>query len=328
MDPQARHRLLAVLGLVDGPPRSVTRHATHNQKDHAGDRTPNVGSALDKLKLAGRIDLDDGEELLSSGKLDADNGAVRVAHTRRGGQPSLRFAAEAYGGEGMPKWSGNRPRTAELQAERERLDAERDQLDEDDPRYDELTEQLDTLGEGDDWSTARLDAARAEEFRTRLRAALAGAAEAEKAENKRYDEIDRLERERDKLRGDPTRKWTAEEEAWWDSLTEQIETLESGTAVGFAEFDEEGVVAGEWSDIHYHVYFEDFEEVDSGTTALIGVKPHGVEPDWELARDWKGVFKAADMRKILKLLDPPDVAASRSRALRLRAAAGFAGAVT
>jgi hypothetical protein len=321
MDPQARHRLLAVLGLVDGPPRSVTRHATHNQKDHAGDRTPNVGPALDKLKLAGRIDLVADEELLSSGKLDADNGAVRVAHTRRGGQPSLRFAAEAYGGEGMPKWSGNRPRTAELQAERERLDRERDLLDdEDDPRYDELTEQIRQLGEGDDWSTVRLDAAKTKELHARLSNALAAAADVEKTENKRWNEIDRLEAQRDKFR--QLGQMTPEQDAQWDTLTEQIEALE---AAPNREFDEEGVVPGEWGDVHYHVYFE---EVDSGTRMLIGVKPHGVDSSWENTRDWKGIFNAAEARKILKLLDPPDVAASRSRALRLRTAAGFVGAVT
>jgi hypothetical protein len=267
-------------------------------RDHEGQfaEVPGSGAvrnALDKLNLAGRIDLDDGEELLSSGKVNSETGAVRVAVTRRDGQPSIRFAADVSDA-GLPKWSGNKPRTADIHAERERIDAERDLLDEDDPRYDELTEQLAALGEGDDWSTARLDPATADQLRTQLRDALAAAGEAEKAEKKRFGEVDRLERERDKLRH-MGRVWTDEEDARWDSLTAQIGALESE----FKGFDAQGVVAGEWGDIHYNVYFE---ELDSGPTAAIGVKPHGVGPDWEDGRDWKGAFNAAELRRVLKLL--------------------------
>lgn len=293
MAPQLRHRMLVALGVVD-------RHrlGQHNQQSHAGDGVPGVDLKRDKLKLAGRILLDGDEKLVSSGKLDGDDGVVRTAVTLRGGRPSLRIAVD-ISDDGLPKWTGNAPRTAEIQAERELIEAELAQLDEDDPRYDRLIDKRNDLGEGD-WFTARLDEESSRQLHARLGAALAAATDVEKRERMRWDKIDRLERERDKLRG-MGRKWTEKEDARWDSLTEQIEALEAGTDdASVSEFDEEGVVPGDWGDVHYHVYFE---EVYTGARVLLGVRPHGVDADWENGREWKGTFDATETSRIMRLID-------------------------
>lgn len=105
MDATTRHRYLRAMGLLDQPRTEaralryytasalagVTRHGTHNQKSHGGDGVPGVDLKLDKLKLAGRIKLDDGEELVSSDKVSLFDGHITMALLDTPSGPRLRL---------------------------------------------------------------------------------------------------------------------------------------------------------------------------------------------------------------------------------------------
>ncbi|HET8684787.1 MAG TPA: ParB N-terminal domain-containing protein [Micromonosporaceae bacterium] len=269
----------------------------------------------DKLSLAGRIPLDPGEELLSSGKLDLrGDGAIRVAVTRRDGRSLVRLGIAPYGAEELPRWTGGPPRTAQLDAERERIRAERTGLDEESDRYQQLSERLAELGEDDDWPTARLDG---ESIRTTLRDAISAAEPAEKDIKAWLAELNGLQAELDSLRwATRGRELTPEEDARWDALAGQIKASEDeGPGLGSFEIAA-GEVPGEWGDLAYDVYVD---EPDSGVQVALSVRPAGMDRD-----TWTDTtaLTLPELRKLVRLL-PGDEAALHRAVRRALRALGF-----
>lgn len=299
--------------------------ALHPHDPHNGEFVSTPGGAVssglkDALKLAGKIDLDKDEKLIGSAKLDGDAGGIRMALTEQGGHRTLRLGlgGDGYGkanrSEGIKAWDGNPPPKPLAPAERHRLENEADDLDGEydaaspvrkeaiDARLNDIRERLaedDAAGEFN--GTAKLDDYAARRLADRIRPALAEAVDQEKAENKAWDDIDRLEAQREKLRG-MSRKWTAAEEAKWDALTQQIEEAQAkastrADSVVFAE----GIVAGsDWGDVHFSVELDD---LSVGPQVTLGVTPKGAPDDWGDGKDWTGTFDAAETRQFLRLID-------------------------
>jgi hypothetical protein len=298
--------------------RGIRRHSPgghpHNQQDHAGD----AGSAIkDALKLAGRIDLAPGERLVGSSKVDGDGGTVRLAWTERDGRRRLRLGIgdADFGGrddEAGP-WRAGPDHTADENrrraAQRQEL-AELEALDKRTPEQDRRLDELANVSTADvepAGYTANLDEAAAGTLADELRGALDQAEAVYKSENAYYDRIDDIERERNKLKF-MDRKWTAEEEARWDNLTAQLEQLKANPptrpAQGYYEFD--GVIPGEWADVHYSVTFDDPSFTPEVSLTAV---PPGIDPD-DLSGE-RANLEPSETRKLLRLLAP--VTAERSR---------------
>lgn len=139
-------------------------------------------------------------------------------------------------------------------------------------RYEELDE-ADTTELFAGGYTAKLEAPAAGQLRDVLASGVAAAEETYTANNQVFDEIDRWEAVREPLRGMP-REWTAEEDARWDEATAKIAAIEARAAE--SDFDytvfAEGVVAGQWADVHYRV---DLDDYSVGVQVAIGAAPHG-----------------------------------------------------
>lgn len=311
MNPYLRDRVLTALGAVD------TRHqkGKHRQESHGNDVGVGAGSGkLDRLKLVGRIQLDAGEELISSDKVDSDRSGLRVAWTRRSdGIRSLRLGVggEGFGkrdtDNGLPAWSGNRDDVARINAERQLLRDELDRLDSADELTDAQAARLDELddmnlqevyGRG---STARLDETAASDLRDRLRTAIDAAAKFEAEENARFDEIDRLNAQLDRLDATGDDDWTPSLMAEHAEALRRIQELKASepdrSGVGYF-ITGEGFVSGEWGDVHYEVFYDETAEV------VLEVRPHDADPDWEMqGGESHGTFSVAEMRKVLTLLE-------------------------
>lgn len=95
-------------------------HPTHPKGgDGKWSHTPGgaVSSAVDKLKLAGRIDLDPGERLLGTDEVTGVEGSARLAWTDKGGSRSLRLGLSGREDDDADPWSGgNDGSTARLDA--------------------------------------------------------------------------------------------------------------------------------------------------------------------------------------------------------------------
>jgi hypothetical protein len=271
-------------------------------------RSPGAGGSpakdavkLDALKLAGKIDLEPGEQLVGSGKVDGDAGGIRMALTERGGERRLRFGAgpEGYGQrnreEGTAAWSGNPPAKPLTKTERDRLNAQIEALDEEwddasparqdeiDSRRADVREQLVADDQGFN-GTAELDEYSMRRLIDRIRPAMAEAVEQQKAQNDAWDELDALE---SRGGGDP----------------ERIAELRERARVGNDDYltFTEGILPGSaWGDVHYSVELDD---PTAGAYLRIGVQPKGAPDDWAEGRDWQGTFDAAETKRFLRLLD-------------------------
>lgn len=129
-----------------GNTRKFDKDQLRDPGGEGGGQWVTAGGALkDALKLAGKIRLDDGEELLGSDKVSADDGTVRLAVTGKDGQRALRIGL----GDGMfgsrddeaGPWRGQES-LAELNADRQKIQDERTRLEDEDAR---LWEQRDPL---------------------------------------------------------------------------------------------------------------------------------------------------------------------------------------
>lgn len=306
-----------------------------------GDGLPDLDPKRDKLKLAGKIDLSEGESLLSSGKVDGDYGGVRAAWTGSvDGAKSLRLGVggEGFGArdseQGLPAWQGNRDNTesinaerARLRVERDRLDAELDRLDADpdaDPgrvaalqaRFDEL-EDMGFAEVSPAGYTAKLDQSTADKLRAELTAGLAAGAQAQATLDAYYDEVERLEAIQESLKY-MGRKWTDEEDALWDETAAALKELRANEPNRDYQIFVEGSVPGEWADIHYRVELDD---PTVGVQTYIAAVPHGGGLDELTANEQRGIFDTTEMRKILKLLNPTPGRTGRDRAGNVLAAA-------
>lgn len=301
--------------------------------EHGGEWTSG-GVIRDALKLAGKIELADGEKLLGSSKVDGDQGTVRLALVGHGGHRSLRLG---IGGPGFGArdddagpWRGGPDRTAEINAEQKRLRDEQDaigkeldRLDVDptaDPerkaalrrRFDEIED----MGTGDVYAsgyTAVLDSAAAANLRTQLTAALDGAAKTEKTVDAHFDEIDRLKARYNALyKNAPSTAWETNEgaaaiHAQADAIRRQIAVLEAEPPTGSSGtrgdyFSVEGSIPGEWADVHYAVYLDD---PDIGVEVMLGAVPRGAGRDLsDLSGDGQvATLDPAEARRFLRLLD-------------------------
>jgi HK97 family phage prohead protease len=300
------------------PAEEVRRYNTGQPRDPGGEGGGQwvsagggaAGGLKDTLKLAGKIQLQPDEKLLSSAKFDAPAGGVRMALTERAGQRRLRFGAgtEGYGqrnrDEGLAAWDGNPSKPPLSRAERERLDAEGDALDEEyesasparqdeiDNRLADIREQLTTDDIGFN-GTAELDEYAMRRLVDRIRPAMAEAVEQEKAENKAWDEIDKLEAE-----GNPDP----------DRMAALRRIVDRDGDITFVE----GIVPGSaWGDVHFLVELYD---VTSGPSLLVGVQPKGTPDDWGEDKEWLAKFDPAETRKFLRLLEKfAESSASRGR---------------
>jgi len=317
-----RHRVLVALGVVE---RKFNINQPRDPGGEGGGQWVTTGGVIrDVLKLAGKIDLDDDEELLGSDKVIGDGGAVRLALTEQNDRRWLRLGIgdASFGGrddEGGP-WRGGPDRTDAINADRERLRDERESLEGEWDRLDAdpggdparkaaieaRLEELDDMDTGEVYPsgyTAKLDQPAAQQLRSALDVAFAEGARREAEWNAHYDKIDRLEAERDKLRG-IGRKWTAAEDARWDALTAQIEALEANEPVQVGGkwgdyFSAEGSIPGEWADVHYAVFLDD---VSSGVRVDLGATPHGSGLDLDNLDDNRARFYPPEARKLLRLL--------------------------
>lgn len=266
-----------------------------------GDGVAGTATMKDALKLAGKIDLEPDETLVGSGKVDGEQGGVRLALTEQGGRRMLRLGlgGESYGqrdrDNGIAAWDGNPAREPLSEAERQRLDDEYESLaveydtatperqDEIDDRQADIREAL-SAGDEDFNGTAKLDESSWRRLADRIRPALTEATEQEKAENDAWDEIQKLEASGNP---DPDRMVRLRE----------IARLDTTEGITFTS----GIIAGsEWGDVHYSV---DLHDSTVGPQVTLGVTPKGAPDDWGDEFDWQGQLNAAETRKFLRLLD-------------------------
>jgi hypothetical protein len=180
-------------------------------------------------------------------------------------------------------------------------------------RCGELDEIL-TTGVAPGGYTAKLDTEAAGQLRSALADALATAEQTYATNNAVFDEIDRLAKVRDSLRGMP-RKWTDDEDKRWDHATEKIEALEAKTETFDYTIFAEGVVPGKWADVHYRVDLDDYA---IGVRVELGAVPHGSDRDLgDLSgHEQTAVLDPAEAKKVVRLLDrhlgggAPDVPAA------------------
>jgi hypothetical protein len=254
----------------------------------------------DALNLGDKTNLQPGEKLLGSSKIDGDAGGIRMALTERDGHRMLRLGlgGEDYGkrnrGEGIPAWDGNPSPPALSKAQREHLNAESDALDEEydsaspdrqgaiTARQDAIREQLATDDRGFN-GTAQLDDYGMRRLADLIRPALADAAEQDKRQNDAWDEIDALEA---KGNPDPARM-------------ERLREIARADATDYLTFAK-GIVPGSaWGDVHFSVELDD---PSIGPYVKLGVQPKGAPDDWGTGLDWQGRFDAAETKKFLRLL--------------------------
>lgn len=210
MDAETRHRMLQMVG-VSG--LSFVRRFDPALHPHSPDDGKFVETLGDALKLAGKIDLDPGEELVGSDKVSSNFGQVRMALTRRNGKSFLRIGLGNgdFGtrDDDAGPWRGGPGKVAEINAENQRLRDERDRLNQE---YDDLIEsgadperlevisrridEIDDTGPGEvteSGYTARLDGPAVERLRAELSDAIEKGARVIAASDAQYDEIERLE---------------------------------------------------------------------------------------------------------------------------------------
>ncbi len=242
-----------------------------------------AGAIKDALKLASKIDLNDDEHLIGSGKVDGNYGGFRIAALDRNGVRAYRigFGTEGFGrasrDDNIRAWDGNP--TPHLSAEEHaRLTAEVDRLDsqiedaygndkletELERKRDAIQERLNAASEFN--QTAEVDEHTLDRLTTKVNTAMAEATDLDNA-----------------LRADP----------------ENPDLITPTTFV-------EGVLPGsKWGDIHYQVYLDEPSHVydqyggGGGPTLYIGVLPKD-DPRWQDGRDWAGTFDASEWRKILR----------------------------
>jgi hypothetical protein len=261
-----------------------------------------VSHALkDALKLGDKTDLQPGEKLLGSSKIDGDAGGIRMALTERDGHRMLRLGlgGEDYGkrnrDEGIPAWDGNPSKPPLSADDRKRLDAESEALDAEydsasparqeqiDARQADIREQLAADDRGFN-GTAQLDDYGMRRLADLIRPAMADAAEQDKRQNDAWDEIDALEA---KGNPDPARM-------------ERLREIARADATDYLTFAT-GIVPGSaWGDVHFSVELDD---PSIGPYVKLGVQPKGAPDDWGTGLDWQGRFDAAETKKLLRLLD-------------------------
>jgi hypothetical protein len=304
---------------------------------------PDAGVAVvaNKLKGAGRVDLEPGERLLKSDRMKGENGRAWLAVIEKDGKKSLRLGlGNANFGtrhdHGGP-WRAGPDRTAEIDAERAELRADIEELEDEleaaeadpetDPRsLEERRAQLEDLygaesgvGELPGGSTAMLDEGGARQLREALAKGLDDGKKLQAELDRPYAELDRLTNERDRLklraRG---RKFTDEEDAEWDRLTAAISRAQaeldptSGPErpeSGYWTFAE-GSIPGQWADVHYDIYLDD---PSVGVEVKLGAVPHGSDMDFDDMRgaEMTASFDIVEADELVRLLANLDTAPSR-----------------
>jgi hypothetical protein len=276
--------------------------------EHGGEWTA-TGAIKDVLKLAGKIELADGEKLLGSNKIDGDQGTVRLALVGHGDRRSLRMGigGAGFGGrsDGAGPWRGGPDRTAETNAEQKRLRDEQDAIGKEldrldaDPHADpgrkaalrKRFDEIDDMGTGDVYAsgyTAKVDPAGSARLQAELSAALDAATKEEKRQNKVFDEIERL---------DAQPGLTDAEQERLDALQAEADGFAAGQYVYG-----EGTVPGEWADVHWRVVMDD--DLSIGTQVELGAMPHGSGFGLgDLTGDGRGaILDPAETRKLLRML--------------------------
>lgn len=256
----------------------------HNQDSHGNDAGPDAPNPLDKLKLAGRIDLKPGEKLLSSQRIrtraDADGWDLMTAEvdTRNGRQVRLGIIhpddSKHWTAGPDPKRAA---RIAELDAEIERLEGDNNSSDELVDRLGELQSERGELVEFDAGNlnrTAIVDPSSVAKMRADIDAGIERAKEWSKAWKKLAAEAD-------------------DDDPRWDAFGDNDQYFIEGSVPGGPE-----------GELHYLV-----GGVDDGEASWeirLGVKPPSARDDryWSIGNNGDAaVFAGSDVKKLLKALD-------------------------
>lgn len=287
-----------------------------------------TGLKSDRLKLAGKVeDLVDGEELIGSDKVVGEwSATLRVAVTSHGVR--LGVGGAGFGGrdDDAGPWRAGRGDLAEENARRKRLSDERSALEEmpEDPpwtpeqqrRYDELddtdTNELYPLG-----FTTVLDRAGVERLRQAVAEFWPRAAARSKEINDVWEKIEALREQRMRLWDLVMKETTAgvpvERPADYDAkatdaeierLFYEIEALEESPA---AKWDYvlygEGVIPGQWGDLHYRI---DLDDPGIGPQLRLAVVPRGDPAHDTLDKvedaEAHAVFEEGEVPRVLALL--------------------------
>lgn len=300
-----------------------------------GEWVDSPGSALkDTLKLAGRIDLEPGETFAGSDKVQTEYGTVRVAATTVDGRPRVRLGIgdAVFGGrndEAGP-WRAGPDDSAEQNVAAASRRAELNELDELDP--DEMTpEQQARYGELEDAGTsdvvpsgytARLDGPGVQRLRAELTAGLEKAGAVKVEEDAAWGEVERLEAEYQRVHeiekplhakvfavwdagGEPAPADVAEHGrlhddfiAALDRYTEAKYDFEHDVSRGdpYDRSLTEGVIPGDWADVHYQVYYDDAE-----VHVYLAAMPHGSDRE-PFGYDDNASLEVGEALKVLRLL--------------------------
>lgn len=321
-----------VFGEGEAASKPVAAHlkGQHNQDSHGNDHAvPDVVGALDKLKLAGRIQLGEGEKLLSSRKfkssdsnswdllaadVDAPNGReVRLGVVKP--DSSKRWSAGAN--------SKRDERVREIDAELERLEA----TDADQSLIDDLADERDELtGEADELGLNRTATVTPEGI-GRLRSELAAGTERAQAHQKAYQafwrtpdgrRLDELITLRDSDR-DSRGAITPEAEASFDAQHgEEFRRLWALVPDSEAVFAEGAIPSPDAHDLVYSV--ASWDNGEGAWDVTIGVRPTDPEEldGWfPGTNDDAARFDPKDVKRLLadlgELAGGPVTAARRRR---------------
>lgn len=321
-----------------GRRRSIKRTYVRDSEGQFAE-TPGGDTSVvtDKLKGAGRIELEPGERLLGSDRTRGENGRAWLAVVEKDGERSLRIGlGNADFGtrhDSNGPWRAAEDRSYEINEERQELIERREELEKEieeleaDPGTDpaglaERRAQLEELENADvdevfpNGHTAILDEQGAKQLRQTLAKALDDGEKILAAFEPNQDEIDRLEARRDNLRR-MGRRWTDEEDAEWDRLTAEVERLEAEQdAAPGPERPErgfwvlaEGSIPGRWANVHYEVFLDD---PTVGVEAKLGAIPHHYDQDFAEFQDEgaHAAFAMSEADELVQLLAKLDATKS------------------
>lgn len=297
----------------------------HPQDSHGNDNGVDVPNPLDKLKLAGRIQLGPGEKLLSSRKFrtrtDSDSWDMVAAEldTPAGRRVRLGVVAEAKNWAGGPDRERQR-RISELDERIERIEAGEENVS--DETYDRLVEERSDLGHNDDDKydrTVVLDPAAIGALRTALEDGAAKGRAHQKEDNEFWDSpegvrLSELAGERDKRLAEFARKpsfmLTDEERRRRDDIQARFDAEhgEELARLNALAPDPEEVLAeghlpgGPEGDLYYEVAGRD--DGEGGWDIRFGIKPPDADDGWYIGSivDDEAVFEPPQIKGLLKAL--------------------------